>query len=399
MEKQTILFWSRGQEQYQFLSNFYPSPMNLCGSLWPTVEHFYQAKRCVDPEEQEMIRNYRTAGEAKLYRPKNGFRDDWESVKDRYMARALYAKFDQNPDLAQMLLDTGDAILVHDTPWPGGDPYWGNGNKGRGGQNRQGQLLMQLREVLRKRFPNQKQEEEKVGTTIQCLRPDQFPERLSHIQWAKSRPCPKELYLEYCQPEACKLLDGPIVAIVGPREITEKGKEIIDHLVGQIASFPFKTMILSGLCPGADITAHRAALKYDLPTGGVLPYNKFYRERMLGEQILNAGGLMISEWSKNPGAHTRLGDLYNARNGIITALADVVIVIQAAKNSGSMNAAHQAHCQRKAIWVPLFPPTDYKEHPQMYEGVYELLRTRVAYGFNFDEVNMGSLQATIAPTK
>jgi hypothetical protein len=43
--------------------------------------------------------------------------------------------------LHQYLIDTGQEELVHDAPWDG---FWGNGKHGTG-QNRLGQLLMDLR--------------------------------------------------------------------------------------------------------------------------------------------------------------------------------------------------------------------------------------------------------------
>ncbi len=55
-------------------------------------------------------------------------RHDWEQVKDQIMATALHAKFTQYENLMQMLLGTGDAILVENSPI---DRYWGNGGDGK----------------------------------------------------------------------------------------------------------------------------------------------------------------------------------------------------------------------------------------------------------------------------
>ncbi len=61
------------------------------------------------------------------------------------MREALKAKFTQNEDLKNILLETGDAILVEHTE---NDNYWGDGGDGNG-KNMLGKLLMELREELR----------------------------------------------------------------------------------------------------------------------------------------------------------------------------------------------------------------------------------------------------------
>lgn len=43
-------------------------------------------------------------------------RDDWETVKDQVMRKALVAKFTQRPDLRAALLATGDEALIEAAP-------------------------------------------------------------------------------------------------------------------------------------------------------------------------------------------------------------------------------------------------------------------------------------------
>jgi ribA/ribD-fused uncharacterized protein len=76
---------------------------------------------------------------------KRPLRRDWESVKDNVMYQALVAKFTQHDDLRQILLGTGDALLVEHTE---NDSYWGDGGDGSG-KNRLGHLLMRVRTELR----------------------------------------------------------------------------------------------------------------------------------------------------------------------------------------------------------------------------------------------------------
>lgn len=71
-------------------------------------------------------------------------RADWVDVKDGAMYEAVYAKFTQHKDLRTKLLDSGDAILIEDSPV---DYYWGCGSKGTG-KNMLGKTLMAIREEL-----------------------------------------------------------------------------------------------------------------------------------------------------------------------------------------------------------------------------------------------------------
>ncbi|NDH67592.1 MAG: NADAR family protein [Gammaproteobacteria bacterium] len=138
--------FSSKTSEYSELSNFYYSPFILRG-VWPTVEHYFQAQKFPgDPDLQEKIRKTEYPSIAKkLGRTRSPhFRRDWESVKEMVMLEALQAKFDQNPDLATILKNTGTALLKEKAAW---DSYWGTGKNGNG-RNRMGELLMIVRASL-----------------------------------------------------------------------------------------------------------------------------------------------------------------------------------------------------------------------------------------------------------
>jgi N-glycosidase YbiA len=61
------------------------------------------------------------------------------------MRRTDLTKFSQHPDLATLLLATGDAELIEDSPF---EPFWGIGLDGTG-LNWAGRVLMEVREQLR----------------------------------------------------------------------------------------------------------------------------------------------------------------------------------------------------------------------------------------------------------
>jgi ribA/ribD-fused uncharacterized protein len=136
-----------------FLSNFYNSPVEYGGKIWPTVEHAFQAAK-VDPETAEKILHVKKPGEAKKLGRQGKMRSDWDTARVDVMRECLRSKFLNNPELKQKLLDTGNEMLVEGTTWH--DNYWGVckcqkcRDKGIVGVNMLGKLLMEVRDEARK---------------------------------------------------------------------------------------------------------------------------------------------------------------------------------------------------------------------------------------------------------
>jgi N-glycosidase YbiA len=141
----TIYFFTAGNEN-AYLSNFAPYGVEIEGQWYPTVEHFYQASKFLDPTLSEQIRAARTPKDAKRRSRSQteAVRPDWENVKEEIMLTALRAKFQRHDDIRARLLATGTEELVENSRR---DFYWGCGADGSG-QNRLGRLLMQVRQEL-----------------------------------------------------------------------------------------------------------------------------------------------------------------------------------------------------------------------------------------------------------
>jgi len=137
-----IFFWTR-HDKYGFCSNFYRAPVLIDDEIWPTTEHYYQAQKTFNHQEQGVILHCKTPKEAKFAGYHVKLRHDWELVKNQVMLKALRAKFKQHPNLREKLLATGDAQLHENSPW---DKYWGY-VEGKG-QDMLGKLLMQVRDEL-----------------------------------------------------------------------------------------------------------------------------------------------------------------------------------------------------------------------------------------------------------
>ena len=135
--------------EYEFLSNFYHSPIFYEGIVYPTNEHFFQAMKTLDLEERKKIAAADTPGKAKRMGRSVILRPDWERIKVDVMRTGLMLKF-TDAALAKKLLDTGDEELVEGNWWH--DNTWGNCHctecSRKGGRNLLGMLLMEVRKEL-----------------------------------------------------------------------------------------------------------------------------------------------------------------------------------------------------------------------------------------------------------
>ena len=143
----TIYFYTT-QDKYGCFSNFSRHGLELDGTWWPTSEHYFQGQKFVGTPHAEQIRMVKTPKDAaKMGRDrKRPLRPDWEEVKDDIMRRAVLRKFETHADIREILLGTGDEEIVENAPR---DYYWGCGANGTG-KNKLGQILMEVREILRK---------------------------------------------------------------------------------------------------------------------------------------------------------------------------------------------------------------------------------------------------------
>ncbi len=130
-----------------------------------------------------------------------------------------------------------------------------------------------------------------------------------------------------------------VVSIVGTRHATPYGKNFVDTLVRDLADTCPDTLIVSGLAYGIDIAAHRAALRYGLPTVGVLAHglNTIYpaQHRNTAVEMVGNGGLLTEYATSQP---THRG-FFLARNRIVAGVADAVVVVESGVKGGSLFTA------------------------------------------------------------
>lgn len=152
-----------------------------------------------------------------------------------------------------------------------------------------------------------------------------------------------------------KLLARPMVAMVGSRNPLPVNRQLAHDWAAQLAGSSL--VVLSGLAQGIDGAAHRGALAGQGQTVAVLGsgIERIYplTHTQLAHDIVAAGGLVVSEFSPDtppsPGHFPR-------RNRLVAALADVVLVVEAAAKSGSLITARlAAEYGKEVLAVPGHP--------------------------------------------
>jgi len=188
--------------------------------------------------------------------------------------------------------------------------------------------------------------ERELGTVqrkgIRCIfyLDDDYPKRLRHYTQSP--------VILYClgKPD---LNPERSVAIVGTRKPTTYGKARCEQIVAELG--PYAPVLISGLAYGVDITAHRAALANRLSTIGVLGSGFGYiyprSHASVARQMLSQGGL-LTECGYDIGPDR---ENFPARNRIVAGLADAIVVIESAKNGGSMITVEFADVFHKDIFA------------------------------------------------
>jgi DNA processing protein len=147
-------------------------------------------------------------------------------------------------------------------------------------------------------------------------------------------------------------LAAPTVAIVGTRAPSDSGRRLSRRLAAELGAAGI--CVISGLALGIDSAAHEGSLAARAPTIGVLGggHDHFFpaRNRELAARMIAGGGAVVSPFA--PDVPARPGQ-FLARNGVVAALADALVVVEAAGRSGALNTASWA--ADRAIPVMAFP--------------------------------------------
>ena len=155
-----IGFWHE-YEDYGCLSNWYKAEFEYAGISFSSVEQFMMYQKVMAFRQYDLgnkIMNTSDPAKAKTLggTPFSEFDTGiWDKISYQVVKRAVRAKFIQNPDILEILLSTGNAILAEcsarDKKWGIGidisDPSYKDISKWKG-KNYLGRILMEVREEL-----------------------------------------------------------------------------------------------------------------------------------------------------------------------------------------------------------------------------------------------------------
>ncbi|MDO8529261.1 MAG: DNA-processing protein DprA [bacterium] len=193
---------------------------------------------------------------------------------------------------------------------------------------------------------------------------EKYPAPLKEITSA-----PSILYIK-SDLELDELFNNPMIAVVGSRKMTGYGKQVAYSFARDLAIAGIT--VVSGMALGVDAEAHQGALEGNGKTIAILgsgledknigPRNNFE----LSRRIIRSGALISDFIPETPG----IPGNFPARNRLMAGLALGTLVIEAAKDSGSLITANLAlEFNREVFSVPgpIFSPVS--------EGTNELIKS------------------------
>lgn len=145
------------------------------------------------------------------------------------------------------------------------------------------------------------------------------------------------------------LENQPIISIVGTRKITSYGRDFCERLVAELKEY--NPIIVSGFAYGVDICAHRAAIKNDLQTIGVLAhgfedvYPKSHKKYV--SEVNNSGGFITDFWHNDELQREN----FLKRNRIVAGISEATVIIESADKGGSLVTADIANSYSRDVFA------------------------------------------------
>jgi DNA processing protein len=162
------------------------------------------------------------------------------------------------------------------------------------------------------------------------------------------------------------ILARPSVAMVGSRNASAAGLAFTDRLARSLGDSGYA--IVSGLARGIDTRAHKASLATGTIAVLAGGHDRVYPSENVGllDGILDQGGAAISEM---PLRQEPRGRDFPRRNRIVSGLSYGVVVVEAARKSGSLITARFALEQGREVFAVPGSPLDPRA-----EGTNDLIR-------------------------
>ncbi|MDR1562149.1 MAG: DNA-processing protein DprA [Dysgonamonadaceae bacterium] len=164
-----------------------------------------------------------------------------------------------------------------------------------------------------------------------------------------------------------------IISIVGTRKATDYGLSVTNQLLHDLSIKLPDLLVVSGLAFGIDVIAHRAAIRENLTTVGVLAHglDRIYppAHRNTAAKMLENGGLITDFVSAtNPDRQN-----FVKRNRIIAGMANCTIIVESAAKGGALITANLVGSYNRDLFA--FPG---RVHDRYSEGCNMLIKQKQA---------------------
>ena len=193
---------------------------------------------------------------------------------------------------------------------------------------------------------------------------DDYPQRLCE--------CPDAPLVLYYKGN-CDLNQTKIVSIVGTRQMTVYGQDLIRHFVSDLKRHCSNVLIVSGLAYGVDIYAHREALANGYETVGVLAHGLDqiypYRHHETAAEMVNHGGLLTEFMTQTNADKPN----FVRRNRIVAGMADATVLVESAAKGGGLITCEIAQSYDRSVFA--FPGNVGSEFSK---GCNNMIRDNVA---------------------
>jgi DNA processing protein len=148
----------------------------------------------------------------------------------------------------------------------------------------------------------------------------------------------------------CNFNGSKVLAFVGTRNATEYGKNITESLIQNLAVHD-DLLIVSGLAYGIDIAAHKACLKNNIPTVGVVAHglDLLYpsAHKSTADKMIE-NGAVISDFISGTKPDR---ENFPSRNRIVAGMCDAVIVVESAAKGGALITAEIANSYNRDVFA------------------------------------------------
>ena len=183
---------------------------------------------------------------------------------------------------------------------------------------------------------------EEHGIRALTLSDEDYPQRLQE--------CPDAPIILYYTGN-CDLNQAKIVSIVGTRQITQYGQDLIRHFIADLRRHCPQVLIVSGLAYGVDINAHRQALENGYETVGVLAHGLDqiypYRHKDTANEMVRHGGLLTEFMTQTNADKPN----FVRRNRIVAGMADAVVLVESAAKGGGLITAEIAQSYDRNVFA------------------------------------------------